>query len=135
MPMNRVEACLMFAGVLLLGAVGMAAEPPDYPMWCQGRAGMARSDGRSLIVEFRAGTAPAGQSLEPGVCSWLDRGFRPGEPTRVIDVRPTPGEAHITAQHINGGAAWTFWVYRTGDHMKAVASYRGKTKNKPVRID
>ena len=118
--MNRVQFCLMFAGVLLLGAVGKAAEPPDYPMWCQGRAGMARC----FSARWRS-----------GLCSWLDRGFRPGEPTRIIDVRPTPGEAHNTAQHINGGAAWTFWVCRTGDHMKAVASYRGKAKSKPVRID
>jgi hypothetical protein len=107
--MNRVRFCWLLAIGLLACASGVAAQqPPDYPMWCRGSAGMAEANGNTLIVVFKEGTQPAGQGLPPGVCSWLDRGLRPGEPNRIVDVRPTAGEARIKADHINGGAESTF---------------------------
>lgn len=134
--MNRIACAVVLTGILLVCSSGLAAQqPPDYPMWCHGSAGMAQANGKTLTVVFRGGTQPAGQSLGPGVCSWLDRGLRPGEPNRIVDVRPSPGEARITARHINEGAAWTFWVYNAGTYMKARASFTGKVKNKPVKID
>ncbi len=122
-------------GLLAYASGAAAQQPPDYPMWCHGSARMAQANGKTLIVDFKGGTQPAGQSLAPGVCSWLDRGLRTGEPNRIVDVRPSAGEARITASHINDGAEWTFWVYNAGNHFNARVSSSGLAKHKPVRID
>lgn len=121
--------------VLAASAVMLAQSPPDYPMWCHGQEGMATADGKNLIVTFKAGTEPAGKSLDPGVCSWLDRGFRPGEPTKIIAVEPYPATAQSAAGAINSGKDWTFWVYNAGSYMKARADYRGRASNKPHIVD
>jgi hypothetical protein len=42
------------------------------------------STGETLLnVRFKPGTKPAGQGLNPGECSWLDRGMRAGEPAQL----------------------------------------------------
>src|SRR5215468_993169 len=109
--------------------------PPDYPMECHGAAGMASTSGKNLIVNFKAGDRAADPSLEPGSCSWRDRGLRPNEPTRIVDERPSIGEARRTAELINAGSTWTFWVFNAGRFFRATASAKGTPRNKPVRID
>jgi hypothetical protein len=104
--------------------------PPDYPIRCRGARGMASTDGKNLIVDFKKGDRPATQ-LQPGQCSWLDRGLRLNEPTRITDTRPTADEAHKTAANINAGTTWTFWVTNTGTSLKATASAKGTPNQKP----
>jgi len=111
------------------------ATPPDYPLRCHGAANMARTNGQDLIVAFNKSDRPAGAGLAAKQCSWDDRGFRPGEPTQIVDRRPTVGEARDIARSINAGATWTFWVYNKGSYMRAVADYRGTPKQKPVPFD
>ena len=53
---------------------------------------MASTDGKNLIVDFKKGDRPADQLL-PGHCSWLDRGLRANEPTRIADGRLSADEA------------------------------------------
>lgn len=112
-----------------------SAAPPDYPLRCHGAANMARTNGHDLIIDFNKSDHPAGAGLTAKQCSWDDRGFRPGEPTQIVDHRPTVGEARNIARSINAGAIWTFWVYNKGSYMRAVADYRGTPKQKPVPID
>lgn len=135
--MKTIKYLLMLAGLLMLCSLSLSAQrqPPDFPMWCHGSPGVAQAKGRTLTVVFNEGTVPAGESLKAGVCSWLDRGLRPGEPTRIVDVRPSAGEARNTAREINEGAYWTFWVYNAGTYMKATTSFTGRVKNKPVKFD
>ena len=130
----NVRFCLAIL-VLSATAAMYAQSPPDYPLWCHGQGGMATSDGKNLIVTFKAGTQPAGKSLDPGVCSWLDRGFRPGEPTKIVAVESYPGTAQSAARSINSGMEWTFWVYNAGSYLKARADYRGRATHKPQKID
>jgi hypothetical protein len=125
---------LLIAFVVAFMAPSSAA-PPDYPLRCHGGANMARTNGQTLIVDFNKSGGAAGAGLVAGQCSWDDRGFRPGEPTRIVDLRPTVGEARNTARSINGGAVWTFWVYNKGPYMRAVADYPGTPRQKPVRFD
>jgi hypothetical protein len=103
---------------------------PDYPIRCRGARGMASTEGKNLIVDFKKGDHPAGQLL-PGQCSWLDRGVRANEPTRIADARPTAAEAQNTAAHINAGDTWTFWVVNAGTSLKATASAKGTPNQKP----
>jgi hypothetical protein len=86
---------------------------------------MASINGKNLIVEFSKGTRPATQGLQPSECSFPDRGLRPNEPNRIVDERPTQGEAQHMAELINGGAAWTFWITNpegTNGEFRATAS-------------
>lgn len=64
-----------------------------YPLLCRGgprevrRSAAPRRDFTRIEFEFVRGTAAAGQGLVAGQCSWLDRGFRDGEPGRLqVDV-------------------------------------------------
>ena len=103
---------------------------PDYPIRCRGAHGMASTDGNNLIVVFKKGDRPANQ-LQPGQCSWLDRGLRANEPTRISDLRPTADEARNAAARINAGDTWTFWVTNAGTSLKATASAKGTPTQKP----
>ena len=68
----------------------------SYELRCRGGAlkfrsspGSTSSSGEQMMnmtVNFAAGTQGAGARtpiLTPGQCSWVDRGFRPGEPTEI----------------------------------------------------
>lgn len=65
-----------------------------YPLVCMGgeiRVKLSTStDGRApnVQVTFRKGNTPSGargENLEPGSCSWVDRGMHYGEPDRIFD--------------------------------------------------
>jgi hypothetical protein len=128
--------CFLAGSVAVVFSRQLAeAQPPDFPLRCRGSAGMASANGNNLIINFSRGERPADQGLQPGQCSWLDRGLRPNEPTRVVDQRPTSGEAEITARHINAGDTWTFWVFNAGRFLRATSSAKGMPKHKPQRID
>jgi len=104
---------------------------PDFAIRCRGTHGMASTDGKNLIVEFRKGDRPADEMLQPGQCSWLDRGVGSNEPTRITDGRPSVEEARNTAAYINAGDTWTFWVVNAGTVFRATASAKGRPNQKP----
>src|SRR6185503_16440573 len=82
----------------------------------------------------------------PGQCSWIDRGFRQGEPTQIrlemvsfaqqqqarhgspVDRSPTAAERYPDAQNVpqyleNSDHYWTFWVYNTNNgYMQATGN-------------
>jgi hypothetical protein len=125
----------LFAAGLLVFFPHAGHAQPDYPLRCNGAAGMASTEGRNLLIVFRKGDRPASQGLSSGHCSWLDRGLRPNEPDRIVDPRPSAGEAQRTAQYINAGYTWTFWVYNAGPFLRARASAKGAPAGKPHPID
>jgi hypothetical protein len=108
------------------------SEPgPEFPIRCHGARGMASTDGKNLIVDFARGDRAADQALQPGQCSWPDRGVRPNEPTRIANAPPTAADAQRIAARINAGETWTFWVVNTGTLLKATASAKGTPTQKP----
>jgi hypothetical protein len=111
----------------------LLSSPSDYPIRCRGVHGMASTDGKNLIVNFKKGDRPADQLL-PGQCSWLDRGLRANEPTRIADGRPSADEARKAAKRINAGDTWTFWVVNDGTSFKATASAKGTPSQKPWHV-
>jgi hypothetical protein len=110
------------------------AQPPDFPLRCRGKAGMASNSERNLIVNFVPARGRADEGLRPGECSWLDRPLRNREPTRIVDERSSVDEARITAAHINQGDIHTFWVFNVGRFFRATASARGAPAGKPGRL-
>jgi len=123
----------------------------SYELRCRGGAlkfnstpGSTSSSGEQMMnktVNFAAGTQGAGARtpiLTPGQCSWVDRGFRPGEPTQIrleivsfaqqqqalhgspVDRTPTAAERYPDAQNVpqylsSSDHYWSFWVYNTGN--------------------
>jgi hypothetical protein len=118
------------AGYLVKDTPTQLLASPDYPIRCRGARGMASTDGKNLIVNFRKRDRPADQLL-PGQCSWVDRGLRVNERTRIADERSTVAEARVTAEHIKAGDTWTFWVINDGNSFKATASAKGTPTQKP----
>ena len=134
--MRNSRPIWLLTGLLAALSTGWAAnQPPDFPIRCHGTSGMATTSGKNLIVDFRAGDRPAGQSLAAGQCSWLDRGLRPAEPTRIVHECRSVGEAQSSAQLINSGNLWTFWVFNVGRFFHSTASAKGTPKGKPQVID
>lgn len=81
--MKSIAIGLMFLLVIVTPPNLTAAEP-TYPLRVRGGGKAQRYfvHGK-LIVQFSPGIKAAGVGLRPGEGSWLDRGFRPGEPARV----------------------------------------------------
>jgi len=104
----------------------------------------------NMTIDFAVGTQAAGTgkpNLNPGQCSWIDRGFRPGEPPQIhleivsfgqtaearhgspVDRSPTAAERYPDAQNLpqylsNSDHYWTFWVYNTGQRYLQSTSQR-----------
>jgi len=123
----------------------------SYELRCRGGAlkfnstpGRTSSSGEQMMnmtIDFAAGTQGASARtpiLTPGQCSWVDRGFRPGEPTQIrleivsfaqqqqalhgspVDRTPTAAERYPDAQNVpqylsSSDHYWSFWVYNTGN--------------------
>lgn len=111
----------------------------------------------NMTVDFVAGTQATGgraENLKPGQCSWVDRGFRQGEPSRVrleivyfaqqkqtlhgspVDRSPTAAERYPDAQNVpqylsSANRYWSFWVYNTNNgYLQAT----GQRYFKPLAI-
>ena len=137
--MKRAEmVATAFAIILGLFLEAWAAQPVSYPLRVRGGGKLRISSQATktaslvkLIVEFEAGSGAASGALRPGQGSWLDRGMRPGEPTRL--------EYYIhesTAQKIfdylrSPGNSYTFECYNTNKGYLQVT----KAYTKSVRID
>jgi hypothetical protein len=121
----------LFFGLMLAPSSPTLAAPPDFPIWCRGVQGMASTNGKNLIIDFRPASGPAGNGLEPGQCSWLDRSLRPNEPMRIVSEEFAPATARQIAGIINNGQTWTFWVFNVGRFLHATADTRGAAHQKP----
>jgi len=135
---TRMKTLLSLAAAACLLALppnSTAQRPPDFPLQCHGAEGMASTSGKNLIIDFKSSDQAADDSLPAGYCSWRDRGMDLREPTRIVDERPSQGEARRTAELINTGKTWTFWVFNVGRFFRATASAMGTPKSKPVRYD
>lgn len=115
----------------------------------QGRRTGINEQMMNMVVDFVAGAMPVDASasnLMPGQCSWLDRGFRPGEPTQIrqeiiyfgqenqvrhgtpVDRSVTAAETHPDSQNVPlylsyRNHYWSFYVRNTGQgYFEAVNS-------------
>jgi hypothetical protein len=132
----------------------------SYELRCRGgnlkfnsTPGNTSSSGEQMMnmtIDFAVGTQAAGTgkpNLNPGQCSWIDRGFRPGEPPQIhleivsfgqqaearhgspVDRSPTAAERYPDAQNVpqylsSSDHYWTFWVYNTGQRYLQSTSQR-----------
>jgi hypothetical protein len=102
--------------------------PQTYELRCRG-GGLAFKDepagpgalGRSVkvTINFMAGAQPSGSrkptNLNSGQCSWVDRGFRKGEPTQIRLQKPGRDFANMQETLARSDRYWTFQVYNAGN--------------------
>jgi hypothetical protein len=101
------SAALLMAITLALPALGQTT---TYPLRLRGSADLATSyNNGSLVIEFERGSAPAGDGLEPGQGSWLDRGFRPKEPDAIVETLPEDQAKGIVEYLTNPNHYATFY--------------------------
>lgn len=153
--------CLLTVVLVATERISSSAEAmqQSYELRCRGGGlkfnstpGVTSSSGEQMMnvtVDFAAGTQGAGTrkpNLNPGQCSWIDRGFRQGEPAQIrlqmvsfaqqqqalhgspVDRSPTAAERYPDAQNVPQYLAssdhyWTFWVYNTNNgYMQATGN-------------
>ena len=133
----------------------------SYELRCRGGGSMkfnstpgsTSSNGEQMMnmtIDFAPGTQAAGTgkpNLNPGQCSWIDRGFRPGEPPQIrleivsfgqqaearhgspVDRSPTAAERYPDAQNVpqylsSSDHYWSFWVYNTSNGYLQSTTHR-----------
>jgi hypothetical protein len=111
-------------------ALTTTAAPRDYPVRCRGARGMASYANVDVAVVFKHATRPAGPDLEPGRCAWVDRAFRPNEPTRIVVRLPSEDVARRVAVDVNAGHTWTFWAFLQGATLRADSLAQGTPAHK-----
>ena len=159
-------AVVLAASELISSKAGASLDPSmsmqqSYELRCRGGGSMkfnstpgsTSSSGEQMMnvtIDFAVGTQGAGTgkpNLNPGQCSWIDRGFRPGEPPQIhleivsfgqqaearhgspVDRSPTAAERYPDAQNVpqylsSSDHYWTFWVYNTGQRYLQSTSQR-----------
>ena len=117
---------------LTSGASSTAAPAPAvYAMRCLANGTMASAQGSTLLVRFEKGSRPATESLQPGQCSWLDRGVNGNEPAEIAVPLASAAQAHNGVEQINAGGTWTFWVYNASTVLHATAVAKGTPTKMP----
>jgi hypothetical protein len=105
---------LMWSALLTATATLPAMGQTNYPLRLRGSSGItaAYTDG-NLSIEFQPGTSPAGNGLQPGQGSWLDRGLRPTEP-HVLRQAVSEDQAKAIADYLRNEAHFaTFYCFNT----------------------
>ncbi|MFL6229076.1 MAG: hypothetical protein ACJ741_09875 [Pyrinomonadaceae bacterium] len=170
LTLSLLTAVLVVAGRLpskTPSTFGPVALQASYELRCRGGGLKFNSTpGRNLptggqmmdvTVDFAAGTQAAGgraENLKPGQCSWVDRGFRQGEPSQIrveivyfaqqqqklhgspVDYSPTAAERYPDAQNVpqylsDSNHYWSFSVYNTNNgYLQAT----GQRSFKPFKV-
>jgi len=125
--------------VIILGlSLQAIAVPPSYPLRVRGggklRCWAENTRTQSLVkltVKFESGTRRADAGLRPGQGSWLDRGMRSGEPTR-LEYYVHESDAQKIIDYLRSPASYyVFECYNTGKgYLQVTQAYA-----KSVRID
>jgi hypothetical protein len=105
---------LMWSALVTATTTLPAMGQTNYPLRLRGSSGIttAYTDG-NLVIEFQPGTSPAGNGLQPGQGSWLDRGLRPTEPN-VLKQTVSLDQAKAIADYLRTEAHFaTFYCYNT----------------------
>ncbi len=107
-----------------------AKVPESYPLECRGTDTLkvVDLDGpagfRWVGFTFIPGTKAARDGLLPGQCSWLDRGFRAGEPGTL--AQPIEGAGGWMKELNSSDSYWTFNVYNAGKQLQVTGAERSK---------
>lgn len=99
---NHSTRPLSWAGLILVMTLALPAlGRTTYPLRIRGANTLSTSyNNGNLVIEFEPASAPAGDGLQPGQGSWLDRGLRPTEP-HVLQETVSADEAKGIAEYLS----------------------------------
>ncbi len=113
---KRIALALVFAAALWCLAGSDASAQTSYTLICKSGGDMVAEvrAGAQVKIEFQGGTDAASNTPpSPGQCSWLDRGFRQGEPT-VLAVAGDAAHATYLVDALIRGETFYAHVYNDG---------------------
>src|SRR5438094_2133343 len=113
-----------------------AGQRRTFPLVCRGGGSIAPSTVRIIGVTFTRGTKPAGEGLDPGECSWVDRGMHADEPDRLSQPvedswesldkgeggRLLPPETRWYEELRSSRKSWRFMVYRQRSVLRVTSA-------------
>lgn len=111
----RIVTVLLVIGCLAIN-IGNAQAQQSYLLVCRGGGDLHFtytpfsnfSPNPQIWIRFDAGSEGVGSgwdnldSLDPGYCSWLDRGLRSGEPDRILIMEPILENDDFSIQWMSG---------------------------------
>jgi hypothetical protein len=134
--MNRVFLAAVL-GIGLVGALFQSSSATvtvsalaDYPLVCRGDKSLTIgpvSGVGNIGFTFTRGKTPAGEGLNPGECSWVDRGMSDAEPNslsqHIEEVIGAPKPRWYEELH-SSDSYWTFMVSNNGKGQLIATSAR-----------
>jgi hypothetical protein len=114
---------LMWSALFTATATLPAMGQTNYPLRLRGSSSITTDyNGGNLFIRFQPGDSPAGNGLQPGQGSWLDRGLRENEP-HVIKQTLSEEEAKAIADYLQSETHFaTFYCYNTNQGYFEVAN-------------
>jgi hypothetical protein len=86
--MKQQTLVALFVAAFSLTSLPTASEaaPTGYPLHCKGGGNMTMmAANNSVKIRFHPGNSAVHTGLQPGMCTWSDRGFRGGEFALLCD--------------------------------------------------
>jgi hypothetical protein len=114
----------------------LEVRPRSYPLVCRGGPSLEIviwPDSRNIGFKFVKGTKPAGEGLDPGECSWIDRGMNAGEPSRLsqyvedldsLKAGTLAPENRWYEELHSSDKYWTFMVYNKSRQLNVTSARR-----------
>ena len=113
--------------------------PRSYPLLCRGSESLEMAFApsiRAIGFKFTKGTKPAGEGLDPGECSWVDRGMHADEPNELSQHvednwesleageggRLLPLENRWYYELRSSRKSWRFMVYRQRNVLRVTSA-------------
>lgn len=115
-----IGAALTFTAMAVTGA---QAAPNSYPLICVGGGAMQAKILSNATIQLKFGAGQEAGSPQPGQCTWMDRGFRPGEPTVMLLRRDRDGMDYILNGML-GNARFIVHVYNNNAGAMMVTRVR-----------
>lgn len=114
---RKILSIAATAAITAFGAAALpqaaSAEPHSYLLICNGGGAMRAmlGSGGSIQLDFDAGRVAG--NPRAGECTWVDRGFRPGEPT-ILAIRNDRNAAEYMVRGMLDSGRFFVHAYNDG---------------------
>ena len=100
--MTRISISVAAAITFAAMTIPAAEAANSYPLICQGGGDMSARVSANATIKLRFAPGTEAGAVRPGECTWIDRGFRPGEPDTLLLNRHRRGAEYIINGMLNG---------------------------------
>ena len=107
------------AAAMILALAPAQAAPRSYQLICQGGGNMLATIKSNATIALRFAAGREAGVVSPGECTWVDRGFREGEPTVLSLAGNREGTTYLLDGMLGGGRFYVH-VYNDGNGRMVV---------------